>query len=336
MTRILIRNPNTGEFLEQAGHWTKNRQAALTFDAHDRAIQIAQDLNLSGVELLFLSEDGNADLHVPLSWGQNSTNGNGSANGGHTSAPAVIDSCSFSQRALKQVQRMSTQLQSLRSAPEVGRLEILRELYLQTHSLGTEADQANSISISRLAAAFKSHINKLMEAPKRLNDTALDTATIAVEVLEEICAADHSQDLGKPPVQILTLDDDLLTRRLIAAALQVRFGKPESVNNAEAAVELATRRAFDVIFLDVRMPGMDGFTACSRIRQTELNGQTPVIFVSAYTDQECREQAAQVGGSGFISKGFHTTEINLMALAVAFRARLKKQAEAKPDLAHAG
>ena len=93
-----------------------------------------------------------------------------------------------------------------------------------------------------------------------------------------------------PPIQMLVVDDDLIARRALAVALQTAFKKPESVETGEEAVALAVEKSFDVIFLDVQMPGMDGFEACSKIRETVSNRLTPVVFVTGHADFDARAQ----------------------------------------------
>jgi putative two-component system response regulator len=84
--------------------------------------------------------------------------------------------------------------------------------------------------------------------------------------------------------------------------------------NGEKAVELARERAYDLILLDVLMPGLDGYETCRAIRQTELNGETPVVFVTGHDDQAARQEAASAGGSGFVPKPVLASQLKLVAL----------------------
>ena len=102
------------------------------------------------------------------------------------------------------------------------------------------------------------------------------------------------------------------------------FDKPEDVDSGEAALASARERPFDVIFLDVQMPGMDGLTACSKIRETDPNGMTPVVFVTNHRDFKTRTLSTLSGGNDFMGKPFITAEITVKALAFALRGRLQK------------
>jgi len=84
-----------------------------------------------------------------------------------------------------------------------------------------------------------------------------------------------------------------------------------------------------VIFLDVVMPGMDGFEVCSRIRDTVPNHATPVVFVTGRDDFDTRAQMGRNGGSDLMGKPFLTSEITVKALTFALRGRLE-QLQAQP------
>jgi len=71
---------------------------------------------------------------------------------------------------------------------------------------------------------------------------------------------------------------------------------------------------------------MDGFETCGKIRETEQNSHTPIIFVASRDDKESREKTVSCGGNGFISKPVLPAEIFLTAVTFTLRARM-----AKPD-----
>ena len=93
-----------------------------------------------------------------------------------------------------------------------------------------------------------------------------------------------------------------MARRAVCGSLQLAFGRPDSAESGEAACALAAEKTFDLIFLDVLMPGIDGFTTCKRMRETGLNRATPVVFVTGHDDTEARSQAADSGACGFRSE----------------------------------
>jgi len=79
-----------------------------------------------------------------------------------------------------------------------------------------------------------------------------------------------------------------------------------------------------VIFLDVLMPGMDGFEVCSKIRETAVNRTTPVVFVTGQRDFDARAEMRRAGGDDLMTKPFLTSEVTVKALAFALRGRLRQ------------
>ncbi|MGB1297310.1 MAG: HD domain-containing phosphohydrolase [Psychrobium sp.] len=75
------------------------------------------------------------------------------------------------------------------------------------------------------------------------------------------------------------------------------------------AINLAQQERFDLILLDVMMPGINGFDACKAIHHTSLNSDTPIIFISARTDVESISRGFAIGGVDYIVKPFHPDEI---------------------------
>ena len=167
---------------------------------------------------------------------------------------------------------------------------------------------------------------KLLENSRHSSASTLATITAAIELLQELCAPGLKADLAShPPIELLVVDDDLVARRAVVGALQTAFNRPESAENGEAALALAAEKSFDVIFLDVVMPGMDGFETCSKIRGTIANRSTPVIFVTGKNDDETRSEMNRSGGNDLLGKPFLTSEITVKALTLALRHRLHNQ-----------
>jgi len=94
---------------------------------------------------------------------------------------------------------------------------------------------------------------------------------------------------------------------------------------------LAVGERYDVIFLDLQMPGMDGFETCSKIREAGCNQETPVVFVTGRTDYAARAEALRTPGTDLVEKPFLTAEINLKALTFALRGRLQPATPAFAD-----
>jgi DNA-binding response OmpR family regulator len=77
---------------------------------------------------------------------------------------------------------------------------------------------------------------------------------------------------------------------------------------------------------------MDGFDSCLRIRETELNRTTPVVFVTCHSDFKARSQSAISGGSDLTGKPFLSAEIKVKALTFVLRGRLQKSRIAQSEI----
>ena len=137
------------------------------------------------------------------------------------------------------------------------------------------------------------------------------------------------------PERILIVDDEILSRRAITYALEKAGLKSTSVEESQVALKLATEYTFDLIFLDVQMPGMDGFDLCARIRSLPANKTTPVIFVTSLTDFKSRAKSSLSGGADLIAKPFMFIELSVKALVHVLRAQVSKKAKAPAKLRRA-
>jgi CheY-like chemotaxis protein len=81
------------------------------------------------------------------------------------------------------------------------------------------------------------------------------------------------------------------------------------VRGPQLALDSARAQPPSLILLDVRMPEMDGFEVCRRLKQEDRTRDVPVIFVSALQDAQERVRGFEVGGVDFVSKPFQEQEI---------------------------
>ena len=205
------------------------------------------------------------------------------------------------------------------------RQALLADAFLRINSLISTSGPEVVHPAYKMSAALEGLLRKMLQDSKHATPSALATMATAVDLLNDLCVPGLKADMAvNPPIRMLAVDDDLVARRALVGALQTAFKKPESAENGEAALALAGAKPFDVIFLDVQMPGMDGFEVCSRIRNTAPNSATPVVFVTGQSDFEARAQMSRNGGDDLMGKPFLTSEITVKALTFALRGRLQK------------
>lgn len=212
------------------------------------------------------------------------------------------------------------------------RQSLLAAGFLRINSLTSQTGLAVVHPGHQVSVALEGLFRKLLENPKNSTPSALATIAVALELLADLCGAGLPADFAiHPPIRLLVVDDDLIARRALTGVLQTSFEKPESVEDGATALALAGEKSYDVIFLDVIMPGLNGFAVCEKIRATIPNRATPVVFVTSQPDAEARAQMSRSGGNDLLGKPFLTAEITVKAFTYALRARLaqrQSQAEA--------
>ncbi|MFM1768718.1 MAG: hypothetical protein RJA22_1247 [Verrucomicrobiota bacterium] len=219
--------------------------------------------------------------------------------------------------------------QEFSKAPDdAKRLPALLELYRKVHSLTGTAGVAGFTNISQMSAALEVLLKELHEKPKNINVSTLRTVVHSVDFISELFLTDEPE-AGEPPASsILVVDDEILSRRAITYALEKAGLKSVSVEDPNVALNLAGEHKYELIFLDVQMPGMDGFELCTRMRATAQNRTTPIIFVTSLTDFKSRAKSTLSGGTDLIAKPFMFIELSVKALTHVLRGRmaLKRQA----------
>ncbi len=186
------------------------------------------------------------------------------------------------------------------------------------------ARPAELLPLRQVTCAVEMLLKQLTEKTSNMTSSALRTAALGATMLEELCQPGLKPDLlSEPPLRVLVVDDETFSRYALAHSLKRGLGEPEVAETGEFALTLAARRAYDLILLDVQMPGMDGFELCSRIHETGPNRTTPVVFVTSLRDFDARANSILCGGRDLIAKPFLTFELTVKALTLVARERLR-------------
>ncbi|MFC1507732.1 two-component sensor histidine kinase BarA, partial [Pseudomonadota bacterium] len=104
------------------------------------------------------------------------------------------------------------------------------------------------------------------------------------------------------PLTVMAVDDNPANLKLISALLSERVETVITATGGRKAVEYAHQKAFDLVFMDIQMPEMDGVTACQEIHKTDLNHTTPVIAVTAHAMAGERERLINAGMDDYLTK----------------------------------
>ncbi|CAK1922186.1 MULTISPECIES: two-component sensor histidine kinase BarA [Vibrio] len=110
----------------------------------------------------------------------------------------------------------------------------------------------------------------------------------------------HSEE--KLPLTVLAVDDNPANLKLITALLKERVETVISCTSGQQAIDKATDTQFDIIFMDIQMPQMDGVTACKNIKKLANNANTPVIAVTAHAMIGERDRLLEAGMDDYLTK----------------------------------
>jgi two-component system OmpR family response regulator len=118
---------------------------------------------------------------------------------------------------------------------------------------------------------------------------------------------------------VLVVDDEEYIRDLVASSLRLAGFTARAVSDGSQALAAVERDAPDLIILDVRLPGIDGFEVCRTLRAS--GSDVPVIFLTARDTPEDRLSGFTKGGDDYVTKPFSLEELIARVRAVLRRSR---------------
>jgi CheY-like chemotaxis protein/HPt (histidine-containing phosphotransfer) domain-containing protein len=131
-----------------------------------------------------------------------------------------------------------------------------------------------------------------------------------------------------PAIRVLVVDDDEYNRLVIRRYLPIPPLTVETAVNGRAALDAALAEAFDMIFIDIDMPVMDGLEATARIRAHERatgRSQCVIVALSSHDDEETKQRSREAGSDAYLVKPVPRATLR-RTLADLARASLKAPA----------
>jgi signal transduction histidine kinase/CheY-like chemotaxis protein/HPt (histidine-containing phosphotransfer) domain-containing protein len=138
----------------------------------------------------------------------------------------------------------------------------------------------------------------------------------------------------KGKIKVLIAEDNLLNAKMIMSTLLVEGYIPTHAKDGYEAIELIKQEVYDIILMDIQMPGIDGYETTQIIREKH-NVQTPIIAMTAHSYDAEKDRIAEAKMEGYIPKPFEIKNlvkmINQHTLVLSRKKKGKKVEEAQGD-----
>ena len=135
----------------------------------------------------------------------------------------------------------------------------------------------------------------------------------------------HKEDSPR----ILVVDDSLVTLKLLTEILTNHGYKVSTASSGHAALISVEVEVPDLILLDVKMPDMDGYEVCHKLKSAEYSSRIPVIFISGLYEAASKIKGFNVGGVDYITKPFQLEEVLARVETHLALSHLQRQLEGK-------
>lgn len=112
--------------------------------------------------------------------------------------------------------------------------------------------------------------------------------------------------------RILIVDDEAVTRRLVTFTLRALAVEVEAVENGTLSLEAAAKQPFNLAFVDINLPDIEGFRLVEALHNLPNMAQMPIIMFTARNNLEDQARAIDVGAVGFLYKPFSTQELRAL------------------------
>jgi two-component system, OmpR family, alkaline phosphatase synthesis response regulator PhoP len=129
--------------------------------------------------------------------------------------------------------------------------------------------------------------------------------------------------------KILVVDDEKDILELIDYNLSKNGYRVKTVTTGEDALELIKENDYDLIILDLMLPGVDGFDICKTIKADKQKSSIPIVMVTAKSEEADKVAGLEIGADHYVTKPFSPREL-LAIVKATLRRRPAKEDEEKP------
>src|SRR6266566_121755 len=196
----------------------------------------------------------------------------------------------------------------------------LLQMHRQLRLLAGGASALALQQIAQMSTALEGLLIELYSEPVKVTPSVVRTIAHSIETMALLVdRVANSQDQIATSPKILVVDDEVISREIVCSALGKAGLHAKSLDDPLAAQRLLEQEHFDLIFLDIEMPGQTGLELCVKVRGMESNCATPIVFVTSHSDFGSRAQSTLSGGNEFIAKPFLLVELAVKALTWLFK-----------------
>jgi len=204
--------------------------------------------------------------------------------------------------------------------------EHLTELESKVKTIKKHATLPQLRPVSQMVNFLAGYITQLLERTDEITPSRIKTLSEGLRMLGNLCVPELRADLTtNPPIRVLAADDDSITRYALTAMVKKAFPASEFAESGPEVLTMTLRQKYDLILLDIRIPGMNCLDICSRIHESILNSNTPILFVTSRSDLRKQSESLVEGGNGLIEKPYLSGEIVVKSLHLILKERLKER-----------
>jgi CheY-like chemotaxis protein len=139
---------------------------------------------------------------------------------------------------------------------------------------------------------------------------------VPVRVAQEPDGAHEAAVAASGQGRVLVVEDNHIAQRVVGRVLERAGYSVALASSGRQGVEMAARERFDLVLMDLQMPGMDGLAATRAIRSLRVQQGTPVLALTANTTDADRSACREAGMQGFLSKPVHKEQLLAMVASV--------------------
>ena len=133
---------------------------------------------------------------------------------------------------------------------------------------------------------------------------------------------------------VLVVEDEINIRELVALHLRLEHAEPVEAADGNIALELARRQRFDLVILDLMLPGLDGVTVCRAIRRESANVDTPILMLTARREESDQVLGLDSGADDYLTKPFGVRELMARVRALLRRSAARADAVAQGPITY--